>query len=243
MKLLITRPKNSAQQLAEFLATQAIDSVCWPAVEIVPPEDTASVAAVVQPDFIADHSIFVSPNAVDALFNWHQGQAIEFSLPVYAIGQGTAERLAQYGITEVIFPEQANSQGLLALEELQQLDGQSVVIFAGVDGNTLLYESLQAEGAVVHMAYTHQRQFPAGQLPSDWQVADITVSMVSSLAVLENFARLIEQQQQQALYQKPLIVITETMRQSAINLGFAGEIILAQGAGNTQILQALTEHF
>ena len=60
----------------------------------------------------------------------------------------------------MIYPAHANSEGLLALPELQTVQNKKIIIFAGEAGKTVLAKTLQQRGAIVKMAYTHKRVLP-----------------------------------------------------------------------------------
>lgn len=93
------------------------------------------------------------------------GCASNVSLPptlkIATIGQGSAKALSELGIANVIAPaERFDSEGLLALPELQHVAGWRVMILRGDGGRELLGDTLKARGATVEYVTCYQRSKP-----------------------------------------------------------------------------------
>lgn len=239
MKVLITRPKKSAVNLALALTAQGFASVCFPSIDIVPIVGVEDFSENVNK---CDIVIFVSVHAVNAFFRLFDEIALN-SKRVLAIGQATANALEQSHVVVNDVPSVANSENLLALGCLQNVAKKQVMIFAGVDGREELQTTLLQRGAVVRMVYLYQRVVPHYALPLRWHVADVDVSLTTSGQGLANFDQLINQYQLHELYNKPLIVINDAMIAQAQQLGFKSAIIRADGASNTDVLAALQKEF
>jgi uroporphyrinogen-III synthase len=83
------------------------------------------------------------------------------TLKIATVGQGSAKVLRESGIANVIAPtERFDSEGLLALPELQNVAGWRVMIFRGDGGRELLGDTLKARGATVEYATCYQRSKP-----------------------------------------------------------------------------------
>jgi len=108
-------------------------------------------------------------------------------LKIATVGQGSAKALRELGIANVIAPaEHFDSEGLLALPELQNVAGWRVMIFRGDGGRELLGDTLKARGATVEYATCYQRSKPqqdAGALLSAVPDA-ITVTSSEALGYL-----------------------------------------------------------
>jgi uroporphyrinogen-III synthase len=119
------------------------------------------------------------------------GSASNVSLPpslkIATVGQGSAIALRELGIANVIAPtERFDSEGLLALPELQNVAGWRVMIFRGDGGRELLGDTLKARGATVEYATCYQRsksQQDAGTLLATVPDA-ITVTSSEALGYL-----------------------------------------------------------
>jgi uroporphyrinogen-III synthase len=124
------------------------------------------------------------------------GFASNVSLPstlkIATVGQGSAKALRELGITNVIAPtERFDSEGLLALPELQDVTGWRVMIFRGDGGRELLGDTLKARGATVEYATCYVRSKPnqdAGVLLAARPDA-ITVTSSEALGYLWNMLK------------------------------------------------------
>ncbi|MBI5428860.1 MAG: uroporphyrinogen-III synthase [Nitrosomonadales bacterium] len=126
----------------------------------------------------------LSPQAGKSLVVPLQGGG---NLRIATVGQGSAKALRELGITDIIAPtERFDSEGLLALPELQDVAGWKVMIFRGDGGRELLGDTLKARGATVEYAACYQRSKPqqdASMLLSEKPDA-ITVTSSEALAYL-----------------------------------------------------------
>jgi uroporphyrinogen-III synthase len=109
-----------------------------------------------------DLAIFISPNAVrygmEAIREVGTNPA---TLKIATVGQGSASALQALGIEKVLTPQlRFDSEALLALPELQNVNRQRVIIFRGNGGRELLGETLKERGAEVVYAECYQRIKP-----------------------------------------------------------------------------------
>ena len=90
-----------------------------------------------------------------------QHNALPATLKIATIGQGSVRALHDYGVTNVIAPQDRfDSEALLAMPELKNIEGWSVVIFRGNGGRKLLGDTLKARGAKVEYVTCYQRTKP-----------------------------------------------------------------------------------
>jgi uroporphyrinogen-III synthase len=90
-----------------------------------------------------------------------QYNALPTTLKIATVGQGSVRALRDYGVKNVIAPQDRfDSEALLALPELKQIAGWRVVIFRGNGGRELLGDTLKARGAKVEYATCYQRARP-----------------------------------------------------------------------------------
>ncbi len=155
--VIVTRPARQAAGFAHKLATLGATPIVFPAIVILPPDDRAPLerahAALASYDF----AMFVSANAVE------YGVPPRWPRHVVALapGPGTAEALVDVGVTGVRIPTTTfDSEGLLALPELQQMAGKRVVVFRGDGGRELLGEALASRGAHVDYVACYRRAAP-----------------------------------------------------------------------------------
>ena len=237
--ILVTRPAHQAAGLCDLIEAQGGRAEKFPALEILPPRDPASArTSLLEARGVL---IFVSPNAVNFGLRLLQGSSLPEQALLAAVGKGTALALREAGYPVDLIPaERFDSEGLLALPELQQLAGRQVVIVRGDGGRALLGDTLQQRGAELVYAEVYRRHCPRGD-PADllyrWdQIVDLVT--VTSNEVLRNLINLLGEVGWRQLKRTPLLVISQRMQIEAENLGFE-TILRAQNASNAAILKQL----
>jgi uroporphyrinogen-III synthase len=158
--VLVTRPVRQAAGLARQLAALGATPIVWPAIVILPPADPSALARVHANLASYTAAVFVSANAVE--YGVGDPTAWPRSLLPFAPGPGTAEALAAVGIRDARVPrERFDSEGLLALPELQEMQGKRVIVFRGDGGRELVGDTLRARGAHVDQVACYRRAAPA----------------------------------------------------------------------------------
>ena len=158
--VIVTRPQRQAAGLARKLAEAGATPLIWPAIVILPPDDSAALERAHKALSSYDIAVFVSSNAVE--YGVADASSWPKSLRVFAPGPGTAEALAAVGVSGVRIPLTTfDSEGLLALPDLQDVDGARVLIFRGQGGRELLGATLRERGAHVDYVCCYRRAAPA----------------------------------------------------------------------------------
>lgn len=160
LRLWITRPHDQAAGLIAAVKSAGADVLPLPLLEIAPPLDLPALDAVLARLDEFDLAIFVSPSALDAVFDrLHHGWPA--NLPVAVMGPGSALRAAERKIPHIIAPtSQFDSAGLLQQPELQALTGQRVVLFRGDGGRDALPQTLVERGAELTLVSAYRRLPP-----------------------------------------------------------------------------------
>ena len=157
--VLVTRPVRQAAGLVRQLAALGATPIAWPAIVILPPADPAPLARVQASLASYDIAVFVSANAVE--FGVGDPSQWPASLLPFAPGPGTAEALAAVGVRGARAPvDRFDSEGLLALPELQDVKGKRVIVFRGDGGRALLGDTLRERGANVDYVACYRREAP-----------------------------------------------------------------------------------
>jgi len=208
LHIIVSRPNNRADSLIaqlNALATQNIPlkiSGC-PLITIADyfDLDWQDVEPIKLCDF--NGVIFISGNAVENAKtrlsddNWHQ----LLKSPLYAVGQQTADILQssfdqQTTNPTIKFPQQMNSEGLLAMPELLDLQDQLWLTVKGLGGRETLSEGLKKVGARVVELHVYQRKLP--DLIAQKRIASYTqfapIWIITSLQALNNLWRILEQE-------------------------------------------------
>jgi uroporphyrinogen-III synthase len=159
--VLVTRPARQSAALARMLAKFGARPIVWPAIVILPPADRSALAQAHARLGGYDFAIFVSANAVE--FGAPPDPAHwPATLRILAPGVGTADAIAAVGLPGARVPESSfDSEGLLALPDLAQVEGKRIVIFRGEEGRALLGDTLRARGAIVDYVACYRRAAPS----------------------------------------------------------------------------------
>lgn len=224
-RILVTRPEAQSAGLASLIAEQGGAAISFPLINILPVEDQQPLAeAIARLDGFA-LAIFISPNAVEfslprllARRDWPEG------LQAAAIGPGTVNRLADFGITRVIVPQgRYDSEALLALPPMQAgcVAGKKVLILRGNGGRELLAETLRARGATVECVTCYRRE-----PPSDGAVVvsllcnnGLDALILSSSEGLRNLLDMLDTDSRERLFDLPVFVPHQRIAEEAARLG------------------------
>lgn len=193
--IAITRPADQADSFATLIRAQGGEPILFPLLEISPLEDYAAFDRVTKNLGDYTWAIFISVNAV----KYGVSRAIKNGdwpnhLKCVGVGPTTTAALANMGITDVLTPtHRFDSEGLLALPEMQAMAGQRVIIFRGMGGRNLIASTLRARGAEVNYAECYRRRNPqadAGDLPLLWQNKKLQGIVLTSSEALHNLIEL-----------------------------------------------------
>ena len=163
IRVLIARPKGQGETLTAQLQNKGAEVVQLPAIEIQPtPLNTQIKNCFLNIDQY-QHVIVISTHAARLGLHWldHYWPQRPVFIKWYALGEKTASILNKADI-EVITAFQGNdSEALLDLPELTQLNNESVLILRGLGGRERLKQTLEQRGANVDYAELYQRGLPS----------------------------------------------------------------------------------
>jgi uroporphyrinogen-III synthase len=148
-------------------------------------------------------------------------------------------RRAGAGRLSATVPSQADSEGLLALPVLQDVEGQHFLIFRGQGGRELLRETLQARGAKVTVMELYRRELPTAAA-MQWQTLSATLSHPHPRVIILTSPDALRHWQQVAgpdAQRWHWLVVSPRMHALAEVAGAA--VTLAPGADTPSLLRAL----
>lgn len=165
MGVAITRPSDQAKKLNALIEAAGGHVILFPLIEIVGLDDYSQfeheIAQIAEYDWI----IFISSNAVQHGMPHLLKHPIPSYLRFAAIGPVTASELQDFGIQNVLIPQgRYDSEALLSLTELQEMQGKKVMIVRGIGGREVLAETLKSRGAGVTFAECYQRINPQNNM-------------------------------------------------------------------------------
>ncbi|MBV7317270.1 uroporphyrinogen-III synthase [Shewanella sp. NIFS-20-20] len=240
MKVLLTRPLGRNQAMAEVLTSMGIEHQVTPLLAVAP---TPVEQHLLTPEQVltAEVIIFVSTNAViygqQAL-----GQPWPSDKQYFAVGNATWQALTAAGITGLQAPDDCQeTEGLLALPELQQVAGKQIVIVRGNGGREDLGIILKQRGAQVNFWQVYQRICPAIDGTATaiaWKKFGIDTIVITSGAVLDNLITLVPKDLFPWLQACHIIVPSNRVKSQAIAKGML-RVTNAGGAHSQAMLAAL----
>ena len=165
--------------------------------------------------------VFTSPNAVDAVpvDAWAR---LAPTSKVLATGAGTARALARRRIRAEA-PRRMDSEGVLALAELQSVDAIAIGLVTGAGGRGLIETALRDRGARVHRADVYAREIiplarhSRTRLPA---LEDTTVLAVSSAEALDALLAGLDGTAHAHLQRLPVVVASDRLAAHARARGF-----------------------
>lgn len=242
LNVLITRPEEQANALAEAIQQAHGRPIRFPAMEILGPPDKKAAKAALADLTGIDLLIFISANAVRYAFPLMPDN-IPLNLSVAAIGQATANALDEIGLEPTLVPDQQlNSEGLLALTEMQQVTGKRITIVRGNGGREILKQTLEERDASVDYIEVYRRQIPKrnpANLIANWPNM-VDVVTISSGEILQNLMGMLGDSGTALLKTTPILVASPRIAEQAADSGF-NSIYVAESALDQDILRALCE--
>ena len=238
VNVLITRPESAGRDLQQHLKAQGIVSYCQPFFDYQA-KDTFEQLTYLQHQLTAPIVIFVSVAAAE-FANKLLPVASWATQHVIAVGSATARTLKTLGVN-AITPTQHDSEGLLALPELQQVDSDNVLIVRGDGGRELIAEELTGRGASVHYFESYRRVWrnSSNNLIKTWQQQQINCILVTSNALLEFIVNLIKDSNAYWKQDCIWLVASNRIANTAKKNGLK-RVVNANGASKQAIAQALS---
>jgi uroporphyrinogen-III synthase len=238
LKIAVTRPRDQAAPLARRIEHAGGIPLLFPLLDIAPVGDQSALREQVSrlPQF--DLAIFISPNAVQyGMAAIRAMGELQQKLKIATVGQGSAKALRELGIANIIAPaERFDSEGLLALPELQDVAGWRVLILRGDGGRELLGDTLRARGATVEYAACYRRSKPQQDIAALLDAAPDVITVTSSEA-LDHLWQMLGDARRDSVYGIPLFVPHQRIAELAQRQGWRQ--VLLTGAGDDGLLSAL----
>jgi len=203
--------------------------------------DDAATRRALDAALAASAVVFTSPAAVRAARALHAfvprtGQAW------CAVGAGTVAALRRAGVPAVHTPARMDSEGLLALPALQDIDGAIVGLVTAPGGRGEIAPALQARGADVRRADVYAREpvpLPARALQQLRETTAPLVLALSSGDALRLAMDALPAELAAKLRRAHVVAASERLRTLAQQLGFA-DVAVAAGPRPAQLLAAAT---
>jgi len=235
---LVTRPGEIGKSLSEQFGLSGYTSFYLPTLEIIsqpielPIEDYEIV-------------IFISANAVKYSLISESFLSILPSECI-AVGPGTAKVLKDFGINNITLPDQNNSEGMLALEQLNSVAGKQILIVKGRGGRTKLQDQLRKRGANCHLLDVYcrvARPVNATELLNFLNFEGTRFVTIASTQTLDSLTANLNSVKSENTNKQQLILVvaSERIKIHAEKLDYSS-IIVAKSATNEAMHQAILEN-
>lgn len=245
--ILVTRALEKSNQCVEQFKEAGLSAYAFPCIAY---EASSVCASQMQSIQLANQYslIFISPPSVWFFMQQPRAQAVcKNAEAIFAIGKSTAEHLYAFDwIDQIIYPKQANSEQLLKLATLQQVDDKRFFIIRGQQGRELIKNTLTTRGAQVSYVEAYQTQLLQKQsteaLIDVIQRQSIDCIVFTSFNILRHVCSVLSSSQLSLLKQKTITVTNKRMFSWASNHGF-DKIILLSAINNESIVTAIANYF
>ena len=243
LTVAITRPLGQAKQLSQLLTQAGAQVVLFPLIEIVGLEDYQVFENTIDDLNHTNLAIFISTNAVEHAMPRVLARYLTLpaKLQFAAIGPTTAAALQGYGVKHVLTPEgRFDSEALLALPEMQDVQGKQVMIFRGIGGREVLADTLIARGAQVAFAESYQRMNPQTSLQALYKQG-VKAIVVTSSEALRNLHSLAQAENAAWLNAVKLCVNHARIAEQAAAMGL--QAVVANTSGDAAMLDCILNAF
>jgi uroporphyrinogen-III synthase len=235
--IILTRPAADSTRLSRRLAAHKFRTWQQPLLEICALDDSERIQlpALGARDIV----IYVSANAVIHGLESVLEAASERPISM-AVGRRTAATLRSSGV-EPLVPAREDSEGLLALPQLQVVAQRRIVLVKGPGGRELIADTLRERGAEVIEFNCYRRQYiPLQRQLIASQIAPLKplVWVAGSGGVVEHLGRQLAQNGFRELQAQALIVPSVRVALMASKHGWL-HVLKADDASDTSVVSLL----
>ena len=243
-RILVTRPRQQARQLCGLIAQQGGVAEQFPTLEIEAvacnDEIDKKLASLGNYHWL----IFISANAVNFAVKANNGKIDSFVLPhIAAVGKATEKALQQQGLSVDLLPDKGfNSEALLEMPVLQNMQGVKCLIIRGQGGREKLADIIRSRGAQVEYLEIYKRVKPETDntvLVSLLEQNQLFAVTITSVEALQNLLTMLDEKSVALLFSVPVVVISHRIRHKAEQFGFK-RIVVTDNPADRAILETLT---
>ena len=197
-RVLMTRAKEQAAELATVLAGYGADPVEAPTIQIVPPADWTPIDQAIGAIGTYDWVIFTSMNGVTQFMTRLRAIGLDARClagrRLCCIGPRTAQELEKFGVKADVIPADYQAEGVLTTLRGQVLKNARVLIPRAEVARELLPDELRARGAQVDVVPVYRTIVPSGD-GGGWRQQlvnrEIHVVTFTSSSTVRNFVEML----------------------------------------------------
>ena len=243
-RLLVIRSRRDHDEFLTLTSDAHAKVIHIPVVDIEPVVDSPKVTQQILSFDEFDIAIFVSVHAAKIAMQrldeyWPMLPA---DIDYFAIGQQTSKSIMSHIHTVYSPGKKANSEGLLEMPELQDIDDKKVVIFRGSAGREMLRHELIARGAKVDYCDIYRRVINRDQLQLAYlELSEIDFLIAHSGELLEAMGPLKNLESFINGNSFSVIVPSQRVAEIAYDLGY-GSVFVAKNALPESMLAVLEQN-
>ena len=236
MTFLLFRPQAKCQASAQAFKQANLSAVACGLIDTIVDDDAIGQlpAKIAELWSLAEQNIYVIVTSTVAA---QQCVLMKNQWPenvcFFAVGASTGRILQNAGLA-VVVPQEARTEGLLALPQLNHVDNQSVIIMKGFGGRELLHDILTNRGAKVAEWEVYKRvKLDTPVSTQDWRTAQIRCIIATSGEVIQAAFDYFEVNWLQTLN---WIVVSQRTAEIASKLGVT-QIDISRDASDQALIQ------
>jgi uroporphyrinogen-III synthase len=236
LSFLLLRPKGKCAKSATALNAASLPTVAYGLIDtqldkqsiaLLPSKISELAQKTTQSIYVIVTSTVAAEQCIKLKDNWPK------KIMFFAVGNSSARILQQAGI-EVITPQEARTEGLLALPQLTKVTNCYVVVMKGFGGRELLVDTLRSRGALVDEWEVYKRvKIAQPESTQDWQEEQIRCIIATSGEVIQ---AAFEHFDKAWLQTKDWIVVSKRTAEIAEKMG-VNHIHISRDASDKAIIQ------
>lgn len=195
MRIVITRPRKDAEELAQEFLRLGFEPIILPTIEITPVQDNAQLDTAIKNLDSYDWLILTSVNGVNYFFARMQEidvDALPTALKVAAIGEKTAASLNKRGVYPDFIPAEYVSEAIKP--GLGEIIGKRFLYPTADIAADSLRQSLEEDGGMVDMLAIYQTSVAEPDQKSLMALrSGVDVITFTSASTVRNFVHVVEQ--------------------------------------------------
>ncbi len=216
-RLLVLRQPEDSQQLSKLVSNLQGRCLNWPALTLQ--KTTTPTNEQQQIINQADIFIFISKPAVNFGVEWIEKNQ---QAQILTVGSGTAGQLKDKSGKIASYPQQENTEGLVEMEALQQINDKNIVVFKGEKGRNSLQQQLVKKGANTTNINLYRRQAAtmSATVASRIEAFSPNFVHVTSVAVAQSLDKANQKFKLLDKQNVILLVASERIEKAVVALGF-----------------------
>jgi uroporphyrinogen III methyltransferase/synthase len=251
-RVLITRTRRQASNLARLLADEGAIPVELPSIEIEPIEDREAVEAAIERLRSGDYAWagFTSANAVELFFEHLADRSLDArafaGARIFAIGPATAAALVERGLRADVVPAEYVAEAVVEAMTPHVRSGDRVLLPRAESARAELVRGLEALGASVDEVPIYRAAVPSEASPevlADLRAGKIDVATFTASSTVRNLVAMLGDVSALTGETRPLIacigpITAETARELGLTVDVMASEYTVEG-----LVAALRDHF